>query len=103
MTFQLILSFIGCIHRHPLMAILIMVNNTKNAGETDYDPQIGKSDIIYKEVAGERKQALLVCKSILNTEGWTWNSMESELHQMPSDGWDSPGEEVNLGFHCEVL
>ena len=35
------------------MAIIIMVNNFKNARETDYDLQIGKSDIIHKEVASE--------------------------------------------------
>ena len=81
---------------HPLMAIITMVNNFKNAGETDYDLQIGKSDIIHKEVASEQKQALLVCKNVFNMEGWTWNLMEKKLHQMPSDGWDSPGGKVNL-------
>ena len=86
----------GCIHRCPLMAILIMVNNIKNAGEINYNPHIGKSIIIYKGVASEQKQALLVCKSILNMDEWMWNSMEKELNQIPSDGQDSPGEEVNL-------
>lgn len=98
MIFELMSLFIGCIHRHPLMAIIIMVNNFKNARETDYDLQIGKSDIIHKEVASEWKQALLVCKSVFNMEGWTWNLMEKKLHQMPLDGWDSPGGEVNLEY-----
>ena len=40
----------------------------KNAGTTDYDPEIGWSDVLHKEVIGEQKQALLVCKSVLSTE-----------------------------------
>ena len=54
------------------MAMMLMVKSVKNAGTTDYDPEIGRSDVPHKEVIGERKQALLVCKSVLSTERWTW-------------------------------
>ena len=78
--------------------MLIMVRDIKNAGETDYDPQVHKSDVIYKEVAGERTQALQICNRILRMERWTWSSIEKELRQRPSEGWGSPGEEVDLAY-----
>lgn len=80
------------------MAMMIMVRDIKGAGETDYDPQINKSDIIYKEVTGERTQALQVCTRILQVQQWSWKSIEKELRQRPSDGWESPGEEVDLAY-----
>ena len=80
------------------MAMMVMVKWIKNAGETDYDPQIGHSDIIFKEVTGEWKQALLVCKTILSKERWTWVYIERELQKMPPGGWSLPGEAINLGY-----
>ena len=80
------------------MAMMVMVKGIKNAGETDYDPHIGRSDIISKEVTGEWKQALLVCKTILSNERWTWVDIERELQKMPLGGWSSPGEAIDLSY-----
>ena len=80
------------------MAMMFMVKGIKNAGETDYNPHIGHLDIISKEVTGEQKQALLVCKTILSNERWTWVDIERELQKMPHGGWSSPGEAINLGY-----
>ena len=80
------------------MAMMLMVKSVKNAGTTDYDPEIGRSDVLHKEVIGERKQVLLVCKSVLSTERWTWEYIENELNTMPTSGWDSAGKEIDLGY-----
>ena len=80
------------------MAMMSMVRSIKNAGETDYDPEIRKADVIYREVVGEHMRALEVCSRILNRQGWTWELIEEELHQMPSDGWEFVGEELDLSY-----
>ena len=33
-------QWLGCICRHPLMAMMLMVKNVKNAGTTDYDTEV---------------------------------------------------------------
>ena len=55
------------------MAMMLMVKSVKNAGTTDYNPEIGWSDVLHKEVIGEQKQALLVCKSVLAQRGGLGN------------------------------
>ena len=77
------------------MAMMLIIKSVKNAGTTDYNPEIGWYDVLHKEVIGEWKQALLVCKSVLSTERWTLEYIENELHMMPTGGWDSAGEEID--------
>ena len=80
------------------MALMSMVRNVKNAGTTDYNPEITKSDIIYREVDGERELVLSICKRILNKQKWTWKKIKRELHEMPDGGWSDTGEDIDIQF-----
>lgn len=105
-TFKLVLSlhiyliFVlsGRIRRRPLMALMSMVRNVNNAGTTDYDREIRKSDILYREADGERELALSICKRILNKQKWTWKEIESELHEMADGGWSDTGDDIDIQF-----
>ena len=105
-TFKLVLSlhiyliFVlsGWIWRWPLMALMSMVRNVNNAGTTDYDQEIGKSDILYREADGERELVLSICKRILNKLKWTWKEIESELHEMTDGGWSDTGDDIDIQF-----
>jgi hypothetical protein len=72
------------------MSLMIMVRNLKNAGTTDYDPEVQKSDILYREVEGEREMALSICDRILKRQRWTWAKIENEIQKVPDGGWNMP-------------
>ena len=60
------------------MAMMLMVKNVKNGGMTDYDPEVRQSDILHKEGTCEQKQALLVGKTVLSREIWTWEYIKND-------------------------
>ena len=80
------------------MSMMLMAKNVRNAGTTQDNPPISKKDNLYKEVSGERDQAMVICNSILASLNLTWDEIEEELNKRHANGWDNPGEEVSLEF-----
>ena len=78
------------------MLMMLMAKNVRNAGTTQDDLPISKKDILYKEVSGEQDQAMVICNSILASLSLTWDEIDEEFNKCHVNGWDDPGEEVNL-------
>ena len=78
--------------------MMLMVKDVKNAGTTEDDPPISKSDNLYKEVSGERARAMVICSSILSKLDLTWSGIEDELNRRDGGDWGEPGDMVDLQF-----
>jgi hypothetical protein len=78
--------------------MMLMAKNMKNAGTTQDDPPISKRDNLYKEVCGEHNQAMIICRSILSALDLTWDKIEDELNMRHVNGWEEPGDIVDLRF-----
>ena len=78
--------------------MMLMAKNVKYAGTTQDDPPISKKDNLYKEVNSEQNQVMVICNSISASLSLTWDGIEEELNKCHVNGWDEPGEEVNLQF-----
>lgn len=79
--------------------MMLMVRNVQGAGMTRSDsPLVKKGDLLYQEVQGEKKRALIICEKIRKELELSWVDIEEELDERPSDGWDAPEEEIDLEF-----
>lgn len=88
--------------RRPLLAMMLIVKSLKNAGTTAWDPKISTKDHLFKEVNGERKEALKICKNIMQELHLTWDGIQKEMDRLPSGGrWNLRGDTIHLDFLCD--
>ena len=66
-------------HRHPLIAMMLMVTQLEGVGTTHNNPKVSTGDVLNKEVQGEKQKALMICNKIMNKLSRTWNGIQAEM------------------------
>ena len=75
-----------------------MVHDCKGASIGDSIPELVPKDSLRRETQNERLCAMRIVNLIKDGLKVSWSGIEKELSEMPADGWDSPGERVDLSF-----
>ena len=84
--------------RRPVLAHIIMVDNTKGAGSSEAMPKFSKTDYLVKETQNERMAAMEIAKEIMKNLKMDKVAILQELSKGSNIDLYSPGEVINLSF-----
>jgi hypothetical protein len=77
---------------------MCMVRDVKGVGNTPDIPTLKNTDYLMKETHNERATALNIVDRIMLSFQLCWNGISTELKTRLADGWNSPGDRLDLRF-----
>jgi hypothetical protein len=77
---------------------MCMVRDVKGVGNTRDIPTIKTTDYLMKETHNERAAAMNIVDKIKLSFQLDWDGISTELKTRPAQGWNSPGDPLDLHF-----